>query len=272
MSNIKEQIIDWFNGPQDYDQGVDLLQEVSNKNKVIKKLLRRGETRDSLEKLVYELNKIAGFKKIPERKAAAAKKTSKTKPVKTEKPGSGKIDEQEQKFNLIGDKDIDSYPPETNRLVKEYSSLYNERGKKHGELKKLGDGNDQETIDKRKTFIDEIKTLSDRMEVLYKAFIDFEENGTPVNPEILWPEGDQQSEQKDQVQTGSIEDLKTLKKNLQSSLTKDRNLLLYGIKTQPKNGNGKPMAAGPKRTILEKRVVKKEKEITVIDQQIADLS
>jgi hypothetical protein len=269
MSNIKEQIIDWFNGPQDYDQGVDLLQEVSRKNKVIKKLSRRGETRDSVEKLIYELNKVAGFKQIPERKAAAAQKTSKAKSVKPEDNDTRKSDEKEQKFNLIGDEDINSYPPEVNRLVKEYSSLYMERGKKHNDFKKIGDGNDQVSIDNRKSIIDEIKRLSDRMEILYESFQSFEIDGKQVDADSLWPADPGKTLV---VQSVSIDELKTMKKNLQSSLTKDRNLLLYGNKTQPKNGKEKPMPTSPKRTILEKRVLKKEQEIASIEQQIADLS
>ena len=80
MANIKEQITDWFNGPQDYNQGIALLQEVSKKNKVIGKLIRRGDTRDSFEKLVWELNKVTGLKKIPAPQAGRTKdKSIKTK-------------------------------------------------------------------------------------------------------------------------------------------------------------------------------------------------
>ena len=43
MESIKKQIIDWFNGPQDYDQGLQLLQQVSKKRKVIEKALEEGD-------------------------------------------------------------------------------------------------------------------------------------------------------------------------------------------------------------------------------------
>jgi hypothetical protein len=202
--------------------------------------------------------------KIPA--ASSCKKVKTAKASKTSIPDNS---DNVERFSLIGDKDIDSYPPDVNRLVKEYSSLYMERSKKHTSLSKLGENNDQASIDARKPIIDEIKSLSDRMEFLFSTFVDFETNGNDVDPAQLWPENSDGDSSK--VGAQSIEDLKTLKKNLQSSLTKDRNMLLYSIKTQPKDGKEKPMPAGPKRTILEKRIIKKEQEVADIDQRIADL-
>lgn len=269
MANIKEQIIDWFNSPQDYDQGMALLQVVSKKNKVIGKLIRRGETRGSSEKLVWELNKIAGLKKVPEPTAKSKVKLI----IEKKKEATGDRQQatgEKEKYSLIGDKDINSYPPEVNRLVKEYSSLYMQRGKKHAELKKLGDGNDQDTITARQPLIADIKKLSHRMEILFAAFDCYEKDGVEPDSEFLWPE--EKATGGGLQATGSIEELKAQKQNLQSSLTKDRNMILYGSKTQPKNGRGNPVPAGPKRTILEKRILKKEKEIEDLNQLIADLT
>jgi hypothetical protein len=273
MANIKEQIIDWFNGPQDYNQGIALLQEVSKKNKVIGKLIRRGDTRDSFEKLVWELNKVAGLKKIPASQVDKTKdKSIKTKEKTAQTPRQETDKSTKLKYNLIGDKDIDSYPPEVNRLVKEYSSLYMQRGKKHAALKRLGDGNDQETVTARQPLIADIKKMSDRMEVLNSAFQGYEKEGFSLDQNILWPE--EKAAGNVQQAPGSmetIEELKTKKKNIQSSITKDRNLLTYGGKTKPKDGKEKPVPAGPKRTTLEKRIARKEKEIADLDQRIADL-
>jgi hypothetical protein len=271
MADIKKQIIDWFNGPQDYDTGVILLEQVSRKNKVLSKLIRRGENRSSFEKLVWELNKVAGLKKIPEHKPADPRKMPVTKRVITVKSGqeSDQADaDPKLKFNLIKDKPLESYPPEVQRLVNEYSSLYMQRGKKHSALKKLGDGNDDETVAGRKKVIEEIKPISNRLEVLYESFHDFEEKGEPVDSAMLWPDPAAKTEN---VQTKSIGELKTLKKNIQSSITKDKNMLLYSSKTKPANGKEKPYPAGPKRITLEKRIAKKEKEILDLDYRIAEL-
>jgi hypothetical protein len=202
----------------------------------------------------------------------------KTKDKSTKTKVEGKLSHQEGdetdklKYNLIGDKDIESYPPEVNRLVKEYSSLYMQRGKKHAALKRLGDGNDQETVTARQLLIQDIRKMSDRMELLNSAFQGYEKEGFSLDQNFLWPA--EKITNNVQQTTGSqvtIEELKTQKKNIQSSITKDRNLLAYGGKTKPKDGKEKPMPTGPKRTTLEKRIARKEKEIIALDQRIADL-
>src|ERR1035437_4433542 len=266
MANIKEQIINWFNGPQDYDQGIALLQKVCRKNKIIEKLIKRGGAKGSFEKLIWELNKVAGLKKVPAPVLSKTKdKSKKTTPLS---PPQGGDESTKLKYNLIGDKNIDSYPPEVNRLVKEYSSLYMQRGQNHSVLKKIGDGNDQLAIDTRKPIIDAIKIMSDRMEVLDEAFQSYEKDGKLIEVAVLWPEVN--TDETSQQITGydSIDELNTQKKNIQSSITNDRNLLTYGGKTKPKDGKEKPVPAGPKRTTLEKRIARKEKEIIDLDQRI----
>jgi hypothetical protein len=275
MADIKQQIINWFNGPQDYETGVALLDQVSKKNKVLAKLNRRGETKGSFEKLVWELNKTAGLKKIPERNGSAVPGTVIPLNVKFTKLADESVKaegEQKLKFNLIGNNALSSYTSDVQRLVNEYSSLYMQRGKKHAALKKHGDGNDQATVTARKVIVDEIKEISARLEVLYEAFHDFEEKDEPVDPTQLWPEKKLTANtQQAEILSDNIEELKTLKKNIQSSVTKDRNMLFYGNKTKPKDGKERLLPAGPKRTTLEKRVAKKEAEILKIDQRIADL-
>lgn len=285
MEDIKKEIIDWFNGPQDYDKGMELLQRVSKKNKVIGKMIKRGESRASFEKLIWELNKVAGLKKIPVPAAKLESGVVKVvaeeviKPKEDDKKGNEKKPEEGTMYSLIKGKDIDSYPQEIRRLVKESSSLYMQRGKKHSALMKLGDGNDAETVEKRSVIVSEIAKISDRLEILFNAFKAYEDGKVMPDVKVLWPEAEKTDAKgktgaDDSGITSSVntEDLKALKKNLQSSIVKDKNLLAFGTKTKPKEGNGSAMPAGPKRTKLEKRIEKKEKQIKEIDQRIADLS
>jgi len=275
MAELKKQIIDWFHGPQDYDQGMKLLQAVSKKNKIIGKMLKKGNTKSSMEKLVWELNKVAGLKKIPEPKTIVKKAfrpLAKQMP-KQEKPEVSvekkKDDEAGARFNLIGKNEIGSYPPVIQRLVRENSALYMLRGKKHSALKKLPEDNTQETVAKREQLAGEIKDISKRLDILFEAFHLFDTKKALPDENILWPAVKKEEQQK---LSDNIDDLKLQKKNIQSSVTKDRNLLLYGSKIKPKEGEGSAMPAGPKRTIIEKRVAKKEKEIAAIEQRIADLT
>ena len=266
MENIKKEIIRWFNGPQDYTEGVRLLERVSKKNKVISKLVRKGQTRSSVEKLIWELNKIVGLKKIPEPRKGSFTVPKKPVVVKLKAKAVTEVKDAKPGFNLIGKNDIEDYPPDLRRLVKEYSGKYMLRGKKHAALRALPEDNSDETVLARKELIDQIRELSDRMETLYEAFSNWENTGT-MHSAILWPEEKLPEETRKKVYT--IEELKGLKKNIQSSLTKDRNQLLYGKKTKSKEEN--PVPDGPRRTRLEKRITKKEAEILALDQQIAEL-
>lgn len=265
MENIKKEIIKWFNSNQDYTEGLRLLEKVSKKNKVISKLVRKGSTRSSVEKLTWELNKIAGLKNIPQ-----ARKAVYIKPKKPVVKVAKQAPEQESNiiFNLIGKNDINDYPADVRRLVREYSGKYMLRGKKHAELRRIPEDNFPETVEKRKDLIDEIRVISDRLEELYKAFEAYEDSGS-IDIESLWPEDFKKVEAP--KKTFSVDELKILKKNIQSSITKDRNVLLYGSKTKSKDGKENPIPDGPRRTRLEKRVAKKEAEILSLDQQIAEL-
>ncbi len=285
MEDIKKQIIAWFNSPQDYGQGMDLLQRISRKNRVIGKLIKRGETRASFEKLVYELNKVAGLKRIPEPKAKLEAKLIRKPlpPLKHDVPdGHSQQPEkkQEKKTNLtmnLAGKMKGDYSPEMQRVVKENSTLCLMRGKKHKALVNLTDDNSKETQDERVKLMNEIEAMTNRIEVLYKAWVAYNERKTEPDPDELWPEeGKKENENAGNQDAGnkdlSVDDLKNEKKNLQSSITKDRNLILYSGKTKPKDGKENPMPAGPKRTKVEKRIAKKEAEIKELDQRIADLS
>ena len=294
MADIKKQIIDWFHGPQDFKSGLQLLKQVTKKDRLFDKLEHRGDTKSTFDKLVWELNKIAGLSHIPERKLSGAKKKSGSQEfipkagqkeseetgvksqgqtVKAKEGSSKKIKEPDspEKVSLVKGKDLLSYPKEVQRLVGEYSSLYMNRGKLHRELKKVGDSNDEESVARRKEVISMIGQDSDRMEMLFAQFDAWEKNKVPIDVKKLWPDP------VDKKLPGidpdlSIEQLKIMKKNLQSSLTKDRNILTFSGKTKPENGKEQPLPGGPKRIIIEKRIAAKEKEIYDIDMRIAELS
>ena len=277
VKDIKKQVIDWFNSPQDYDKGLELLQSVSRRNKVIAKLIKRGETRSSFEKLVWELNKIAGLKKIPVPKAKVKNRIVRKllPPLAPDVPEAVKTGKKEEttipekvRFSLIGkDDDINSFPPMVQKLIRENSNLYMQRGKKHAALTRLPDDNSKETMDERIKLMDSINEMTARLEILFEAWDDFKKSKVEPDPDELWLV--ETSKAAIKAVMVSVDELKTLKKNIQSSVTKDRNLLLYGSKTRQEKED--PMPVGPKRTKIEKRIAKKEADIKQLDQQIADL-
>lgn len=279
MEEIKKQIVAWFNSPQDYDQGMDLLRRISRKNRVIGKLLKRGETRASFEKLVYELNKIAGLKKIPVpkakveanliRKTLPALKPERIQPqdLKTKKNTEKKTNTT---LNLAG-KIKGDMSLVMQRVVKENSTLCMQRGKKHSALVKLAEDNSDEAREKRVKLMDDIEAMTKRIEVLFVAWTEYNDKKAEPDPAALWPEESDENENENANSDLSIEDMKREKKNLQSSITKDRNLLLYGTKAKPEDGKEKPMPEkSPKRIKLEKRIAKKEALIADFDRKIAE--
>lgn len=260
---MKDEIIAWFNSNQDYQTGIDLLERISPKQRMLGKLLKRGDTRSSREKLVYELNKIAGLKKVPKPSGKVMKR-----PVKVDKPVD--VEEQEINYNLIKGKDIDLYPVEIRALVREYSGMYMKRGQLHTMLKKAGSANDADSISIRQSIIAEIEQLSGIMEVMHKRFSVYEKTGEIV-PEKA-ENADQEDDETNDISKLSSTQLKALKKNLQTSKVKDQNIILYGTKTIPEDKKERPLPEGPRRIKLEKRVARKEQQIYDIDMLLAKMS
>lgn len=271
---INKKIRAWLEGSQDYEEGLDLLQETGiKKHKVFGKLIK-GESKTRHDKLAYLLSKQLGLKEVPKpnQKLQTVTKEKASKPS-PEKKDIGKTVEQgkeqkdpegnESRLSLIGkDENINDYPEEIKKVVIEYSNLYNDRGLAHRKLRELGDSNEAEVVKQRKYLADEIKEKSGKMEDLFKAFEEYKETGNI-------PEDEEEDETTGNDQPKTIEEMKRLKKNLQASIVKDKNLLLYRTKTKPAGGKENPLPDGPRRIRLEKRVKQKEKEIEKLDLYIA---
>jgi hypothetical protein len=275
--DIKKSIGEWFNGPQDYQEGLYLLEQVSKKHKVMAKL-NRGESKTRREKLLYELASFIGLRKIPEPKqlTADSRKSVETNGQKvasgTKKVAENTNVEKLERYNLIGkEESIDDYPEAVKKIIIEYSSLYMKRGKLHREMTDLGPANTKDIIDKREELVGKIHKASERMGELFHLFLDYKNGGSGHQDD-----DDDDKEEGNADQTGlkgseNIEDLKKLKKNIQASLVKDRNILEFGRKTKPEGKKSNPLPDGAKRIKLEKRVKAKEDQIAAIDLKLAQL-
>ncbi|HNX37481.1 MAG TPA: hypothetical protein PL124_05360 [Candidatus Cloacimonadota bacterium] len=264
---IKTKIKTWLDSGQDYQEGLELLHEVGIKKHKVFGKLSKGESKTRHEKLAYLLSKELGLREVPAPRKIVKKQPA-TKPVlekpkkETEKSPEESGKEPESRYNLIGkDEDINDYPGEIKGIIIEYSNLYKERSITQKELLESGNSNEAAIVTKRAEIVSKISSNSERMEELYKAFRDFKETGKI-------PGGKESDEN---VEVKSIEELKRLKKNLQASIVKDKNQLLYKTKTKPSSGKESPMPDGPRRFRLEKRVKQKEAEIERLDMEIAKL-
>lgn len=268
--DINKKIRAWLEGSQDYEEGLDLLQEAGiKKHKVFGKLIK-GESKTRHEKLAYLLSKEIGLREIPKpgqklqlpikgkEKPAAKKEKEKGKEKQNDPEG------KESRLSLIGkEEDINDYPEEIKKVIIEYSKLYNDRSISHRKLRELGDSNEAEIVSKRKILGEEIKMESEKMEDLFKIFKEYKDTGNIQDEEEEEPGPEEEPK--------TIEEMKRLKKNLQASVVKDKNILLYRTKTKPAGGKENPLPDGPRRIRLEKRVKQKEVEIEKLDLQIAKL-
>ena len=251
----KQQVLDWWNAGCDYNTGVGLYLQLG-KNRVLKTTLP-GRAARYTDKLKYELCKAAGldWTKMPRiRKGKPLVKPEVTKPsVPVESPPPSVADAQ-------------NFPPLVRRVIYEYAECYRKRGALHFKMSNVPETNDKASCQEREVLLSEIKKLSARMDVLYLARQAYLEKKQLPDPDRLWPKpaavGDNLPD--------DVQELKKLKKQIQTSLTKDRNLLDYGSKTKLESRD--PMPAGPKRLKVEKRMKEKRHMLELIEIKIINLS
>lgn len=255
---MKEQIIKWINSGRNFDQGITLMYKYC-RNKAFIRNIEKNPKKNA-GKLLYELSKLAGYSAVDYPQLAESttvkesaknakaplklvKGGSKSKPIKPEKP-----------------KEL---PNSVKRVIHEAKELLNERTELHGKLSAIPEDNAPDNIKARKVILEEIKILSDRMEVLFFAKDDYFKNGTLPDIRKLFPKYEDKKPAPKKLDGA---ELMKKKKNLESSLAKDRNLLKYQNKTKLQKEN--PMPNGPKRQVIADRVKDKEKELEDINAQL----
>ena len=159
--------------------------------------------------------------------------------------------------------DLEQYPKIVRRIIHEFNELYIKRAKLHKKMGDVPEANTEDNIEQRKIFSDEIHSLSERMDILHNAKMEYLKNDILPDENKLFGKG---SEEKKNNDSADGAELMKRKKNLESSLAKDRNMLLYQDKTKKKEEN--PMPDGPKKEKIVLRVEKKEKELEEINTKL----
>lgn len=285
------EVLSWWYGSRDFFTGT-MLYGRYGRNAVLKATLNKpGKEKSMSGKLQYELCKAVGlnWKKMPSLPddaeiliapgAGLVKKatgkvfdtdflSSLPQTPKTEKVKGADLPVEPYSHDkfvpIISDSTLSQYPKVIRRLKMEYQENYQVRSMLHKKMTKdIPDNNAIENVTKRKELLVEIHTKSARMEYLYRFIKKYEDYKVVPLEEEVWPR------EKTVDLPDDIEELKRLKKNLQTNNSKDSNLLLYQQKTKAEKEN--PMPVGPKRTRIELRIKKKEKEILAIDNKIVEL-
>ena len=160
-------------------------------------------------------------------------------------------------------KPLAEYPTVIRRIIHEYASLFQERGKLHSVMAGLPESNAETVCAKRKEIFDLVKSISARLEILYFTKKGFDEKGIIPQENEVFPPVENEEAAPD-FSTMDETTLKKQKKNLQSSNSKDKAMLDY--QSTEKAEQKSPMPNGPKRAKIENRIGQRNQRIEEIDK------
>lgn len=246
---MNEEIKNWLEGEKNYTEGILLLQKYGKNKNLLRNIANRPKRYAG--KLEYELRKLVNIKKVsadPVKKVAtAAPKTFQTTPAHY-------LD------------DISHYPIAVKKVINKFRKLYVLRAKLHKNMGDIPCDNTDRNVKARKNLSDQIKNISNEMDILWDAKLKWDDKQELPDVNNLIPKPSSKEKVIDLINKLSGAHLVIRKKNLESSLTKDRNQILYQEKTkQPKEN---PMPPGPKKDNILSRIKEKENELKLINQKL----
>lgn len=257
---MKEEIKKWIHSDRDFDAGIALLYKYKRNKSLISNI--EGNPKKYAGKLLWELAKLAGYS-LPDMELLRAGKIPKSeqipdKPIqKYEEP----IQKPQKPVRKKPAKKKMNLPEDVVELIKATKAVYNERALLHKELGEIPDENTPENIKRRTELHELITECTEKFEVLSKAKEDYFELDIMPNLDelsaILTPV-------KIEVNKNDGAALMKRKKNLESSISKDRNILLYQDKKKHDEEN--PLPEGEYRTKVENRIKDKMKELEEINE------
>ncbi len=268
-NETKQEVLNWIADGCDWDSGT-MLYSVHGKNQALLKNIA-GKKSTQLGKLTYELCKSVGldYHKL--------KSTNVIVEVKPEfrKPVTMTVTINQMKVTTVDNNPltdmpetietprIEEYPSVIRRVIAEYAESFQERSKTHRIMCEMPDGNSQALKTKRAQLFDIVKSLSDRLQLLFDVQEVYKKTGFVPTEAEIWPAP---KENPKTELPDDVEQLRKMKKNQQSANTKDQSLLDY---QSEKQGTVKrPMPAGPKRMKLENRIKARLKMIEEIDYKL----
>jgi len=174
-------------------------------------------------------------------------------------------------------KNAETYPPVIQRVILETANLFQKRRALHLQMCQLPENNSTSVILLRADLFASIKSISERLKVLYDARQSFTEKNIIPDERVLFesntvPENNLKNkiQKLDAISTLDAADLKRMKKNLQTLNSKDQSMLDF--QSPNHTGQKMPLPNGPKRSKLEMRIHERLKLIEEIEIQILQLS
>ena len=253
---MQEKVKKWVAEGCDFDAGIAILSNIGRHKQMVKVMSNRPYR--YADKLRYERLKAAGLNTgLPVNKSLP----------KIDNPGDDY--EPQQCAPQCKSSRSDQLPSEVEKVIKFHSDAFKTRAILHEAMANLPNDNTDALIAQRKELSDQISECSERIDVMWKAKEDYYINN--ITPDIKALTAEKQTVENPIVDIpDDLEELKKMKKNLQSANTKDQCMLDYRQTTRGEKKN--PLPDSPKRIKIELRMKQRDTAIEAIDYKLVHLS
>lgn len=275
----RSEAMKWLGLKQDkrnFAAGLKILVKSGYKPNVQKLLVRKGELPWTMEKLTSCLRDVVQVYYNPDDPRFDDVPDADILNDKTgEKPT---VDKQDDFARLSGSADFQNMPEVMQTLIRNYSDAYKQRARLARQRYELGESNDEQSVEKRKTLGESIDRLTNYMDILIAMREKYEKDGVLPDMDTLnnapsaaeVKEEDEKQEKSVDYKSMSTDKLKTRRKSLTNQITRKENMLLYQSKTKQDEEN--PLPDSPKRVKLEKQIENLKAEKSKVEYELAERS
>lgn len=275
----RSEAMKWLGLKQDkrnFAAGLKILVKSGYKPNVQKLLVRKGELPWTMEKLTSCLRDVVQVYYNPDDPRFDDVPDADILNDKTgEKPT---VDEQDGIARLSGSADFQNMPEVMQTLIRNYSDAYKQRARLARQRYELGESNDEQSVEKRKTLGESIDRLTNYMDILIAMREKYEKDGVLPDMDTLnnapsaaeVKEEDGKPEESVDYKSMSTDKLKTRRKSLTNQITRKENMLLYQSETKQEEEN--PLPDSPKRVKLEKQIENLKAEKSKVEYELAERS
>jgi len=228
INTEKAEVLSWIADGCNYALGTEIYSRLG-KNAFLKRDFP-GKAHKYQGKLLYELCKSVGLDhtQIIQDNLLPLSTDSIVKPnpqdLKPLRINRNQLPVPEEMPETFTEKNQTEYPPIIRRVISEYAEIFQERSKTHRIMCEMPESNSQSVKTRRAELFSVVKSLSDRLELLYQVKEDYTKTGNVPLASFVWP---LPANQPEPTLPDCVEELRKMKKNLQSSNSKDQNKLDY---------------------------------------------
>ena len=275
----RSEAMKWLGLKQDkrnFAAGLKILVKSGYKPNVQKLLVRKGELPWTMEKLTSCLRDVVQVYYNPDDPRFDDVPDADILNDKTgEKPT---VDKQDDIARLSGSADFQNMPEVMQTLIRNYSDAYKQRARLARQRYELGESNDEQSVEKRKTLGESIDRLTNYMDILIAMREKYEKDGVLPDMDTLnnapsaaeVKEEDEKPGKSVDYKSMSTDKLKTRRKSLTNQITRKENMLLYQSGTKQDEEN--PLPDSPKRVKLEKQIENLKAEKSKVEYELAERS